>query len=146
MLVWGRVTDFSVTTLNCPLPMARRARGEIFDRYGLGLGSWACRGRWVLGLGPAGEAGSWVLGSEPKTRATGQSIRLSRVTRSAGVVQVAPAPGTPATALVGFLHTHRSTVTAQRKQKSRFVAFGNYCPTLFACKLSALLPLTKPNS
>jgi hypothetical protein len=72
MLVWGRVTDFLVTTLNCPLPMARRARGEIFDRYGLGLGSWACRGRWVLGLGPAGEAGSWVLGSEPKTRATGQ--------------------------------------------------------------------------
>jgi hypothetical protein len=68
MLVWGRVTDFSVTTLNCPLPMARGARGEIFDRYGLGLGSWACRGRWVLGLGPAGEAGSWVLGSGPKTR------------------------------------------------------------------------------
>ena len=66
MLVWGRVTDFSVTTLNCPLPMARRARGEIFDRYGLGLGSWACRGRWVLGLGPAGEAGSWVLGSGPQ--------------------------------------------------------------------------------
>ena len=66
-----RVTDFSVTALNSPLPVARGARGEIFDRCGLGLGSWACRGRWVLGLGPAGEAGSWVLGSGPKTRVRG---------------------------------------------------------------------------
>ena len=57
--------------------MARGARGEIFDRYGLGLGSWASTGHWVLGLGPAEEAGSWVLGSEPKTRATGQAYALS---------------------------------------------------------------------
>ena len=52
-----RVTDFSVTALNSPLPMARGARGEIFDRCGLGLGSWACRGRWVWVLGLPGRLG-----------------------------------------------------------------------------------------
>ena len=55
--------------------MTRGARGENFDRYGLGLGSWACWGRWVLGLGPAEEAGSWVLGPGPKTRAWGPRSR-----------------------------------------------------------------------
>lgn len=56
--------------------MARGARGEIFDRYGLGLGSWASTGHWVLGLGPAEEAGSWVLGSGPKTRAPGSKLSI----------------------------------------------------------------------
>ena len=47
-------------------------RGEIFDRYGLGLGSWASTGHWVLGL--PRRLGLWVLGSGPKTRVRGQQV------------------------------------------------------------------------
>ena len=48
MLVWGRLTDFSVTTLTFSVTYNP---AKFLTVTG-----------WVLGLGPAGDAGSWVSG------------------------------------------------------------------------------------
>ena len=85
------LTDFFGYNTKLPLHMGRAERAAIFfDRYGLGLGSWASGGRWVLGLGPPGDAGSWVLGSGPKTRAAGQLALAGHPRRSRSFAHLSP--------------------------------------------------------